>query len=78
MLLEMMSQNNNIISTMCAGDLENIDGLKLCKTNNVIDLYLSLLSIFEIDNSINANKFHYELNERSVDNFIKKINYHIN
>jgi len=74
-LLQMMSQNNNVVSTLCAGGISEIDGLVLCKPNDENELYRSLLDAVDaVDNKKNRSLFDYELGHRSVNNFISQVN----
>ena len=78
-LLQMMSQNTNVVSTKCAGDIDIIDGLILSKVNDVDSLYNALLNSLNNNNSYkNRLVFNKELDNRNIDNFINKINSFLN
>ena len=72
-LLQMMSQNTKVVSTKCAGDIENLDGVFACKTNNIEDLYNKMIDCLNTDTEICRVKFDLELEKRSIVNFIKTI-----
>ena len=77
-LLQMMSQNNKVVSTKCAGGIEDIPGLFIAETNNVEDLARAMNAALEADTSTNRKIFDDYLAERSIENFISKIEYHLN
>ena len=73
-LLQMMSQNINIVTTNCAGDIDMIDGLILSKVNDTESLYDAILNSLKNKNSKkNRLIFDKELESRRIDNFINKI-----
>lgn len=72
-LLQMMSQNNNVVATKCAGGIANINGLFLAETNSIESLEHAINSCLVADTSDNAKLFKQNLEERSIDNFIKRI-----
>ena len=67
-LLEMMSQNTNIISTICAGDIDKLEGVSLVEVNDVSGLVESLKFILESDTSHNRVLFDKELKSRNIEN----------
>ena len=71
-LLQMMSQNNKVISTKCAGDVDQIKGLYISEVNNIESLKDSILAALK-DTSNNRNFFDEYLRERSVEKFISKL-----
>ena len=77
-LLEMMSQNTNVISTSCAGDIDKLEGVSLVEVNDIYALVESLKVILDSDTSHNRILFDKELKSRSINNFIKKIESSLN
>jgi len=74
-LLEMMSVNTNVVSTLCAGDIENINGIEKCVTNNLEALKKSINLVLSSPNKVeNEEIFKKFLQERSIENFMNKIN----
>lgn len=73
-LLQMMSQNNKVISTLCAGGIENIDGIATCLPNSIECLYNKIIEQLQ-NNAVEENriKFDLELRKRSIENYLKKI-----
>jgi glycosyltransferase involved in cell wall biosynthesis len=77
-LLQMMSQNDKIISTLCAGGISDIPCIYTCVTENHKAL------AFKINEAINAvtvqNRlvFNNFLENRSLNNFVKKVNLYLN
>ncbi|KGO84291.1 hypothetical protein Q763_00670 [Flavobacterium beibuense F44-8] len=72
-LLQMMSQNNKVVSTSCAGGIEEIKGLFVCKANNVNALYESMDECLRRDTSYCRILFEEALKERSVSKFTDEI-----
>jgi len=72
-LLQMMSQNNLVVSTLCAGGIEKIEGLFISKTNNIEMLANSLQDAINNRKNNNRDLFDKELQKRSIDGFIKKV-----
>ena len=77
-LLEMMSQNTNIVSTKCAGDIDKLEGVSLVEVNDVSGLVEHLKIILESDTSHNRVLFDKELKSRNIENFINKIDLSLN
>ncbi|NRD23520.1 glycosyltransferase [Winogradskyella litoriviva] len=73
-LLQMMSQNNNVISTTCAGGIDKIPNITTVEVDNAEKLYNGILKVLE--NPINSTQnIHKEfLNKRDISSFIKRIN----
>lgn len=76
-LLQMMSQNERVISTDCAGGINKIEGIHLAETNNVESLYLAIKDGL-IFLSCKKKSFSFELNRRSVGNFVKEVEIFLN
>jgi len=70
-LLQMMSQNDRVVSTLCAGGIEKINGLFTCPINDSVALAQSMLDCLESDTIGKRLLFDQELNNRSIDNFIR-------
>ena len=76
-LLQMMSQNEKVVSTLCAGDIDQIKGLYTCKPDNESSLAEAMMSCLGSDTTENRKLFDKELEERSIDKFIEKINFYL-
>lgn len=72
-LLQMMSQNDKVVSTKCAGGIEDIKGVFIAETDSIDSLETAIKLCFEADTSANENIFRENLKERSIDNFFLKI-----
>lgn len=70
-LLQMMSQNNNVVSTKCAGEISNIEGIYNCETHNVDALKLAMEK--GLSNTINNRDLYFNkyIELRSIDNFVE-------
>ncbi|WP_431471802.1 glycosyltransferase [Nonlabens sp. SCSIO 43208] len=77
-LLQMMSQNNNVVSTLCAGGIDKIDGLYTCMPEDVLALANQMIKCLKTNNKENRRLFDSELKERSVEAFIGKIKLYLN
>lgn len=71
-LLQMMSQNSRVVSTICAGDIDIIKGLFLAKPNDVNSLFNAMNSALLSDRN-NRERFDEELNRRSIKAFVETI-----
>lgn len=73
-LLQMMSQCNRVVSTTCAGGVDQIEGLITCQPDSSEALYHAIKQSFEMkDSSKNRELFDQELQSRNIDNFVAKI-----
>jgi glycosyltransferase involved in cell wall biosynthesis len=73
-LLQMMSQNNNVVSTKCAGGIDKIPNITSVETNSLQSLYHGILLALNNQNN-NITNIHDEfLNQRDIDGFIKRVN----
>ncbi|MGJ7029775.1 glycosyltransferase [Niabella hirudinis] len=72
-LLQMMSQNQKVASTKCAGDIDQISGLYLAEINNVESLYSAIKGGLTSNDSHKKQLFDTELDSHSIKAFIKKI-----
>lgn len=73
-LLQMMSQNNRVVSTLCAGDVDKIKGLYTCQPNSCEELLAAMESAWN-DRNVDSNRdlFDVELHNRSIDNFVNTL-----
>jgi glycosyltransferase involved in cell wall biosynthesis len=76
-LLQMMSQNNNVVSTLCAGGIENIKGVFTCKTDNTETLKNTINLCLKGTTKDNRQLFDTFLKSRNIDSFINTINTHL-
>lgn len=71
-LLQMMSQNEAVVSTLCAGDISNIEGLITCEPNDKFALINALENA--LANQYNTRQiFDIYLENRSIHKFIDRI-----
>ena len=77
-LLQMMSQNSKVVSTLCAGGIEEIQGIYTCNPNDVTDLKIAMKNCLNGSREKNHNYFDEYLKPREFDNFIKKVNEYLN
>jgi glycosyltransferase involved in cell wall biosynthesis len=77
-LLQMMSQNTKVISTLCAGDVENIDGIKTIPTEDISAMATAISYLLVSDCDANREIFDKELQKRNVESFVQRVNYHLN
>tara|TARA_Y100000766_G_C18914572_1_gene610343 strand:+ start:684 stop:1760 length:1077 start_codon:yes stop_codon:yes gene_type:complete len=77
-LLQMISQNTKVVSTLCAGGIENIEGIYSCRVNDKNDLADKIISALNDNTEKNRQLFDMELSNRSITNFISKINLRLN
>lgn len=75
-LLQMMSQNNNVISTTCAGGISDIPGIHISQTNNVDSLQRSILNALD-SKADNRRLFTEFLKKRDISTFVTQINDHL-
>lgn len=73
-LLQMMSQNNKVVSTLCAGGIELLEGVKTCVTNDVDVLRESIISILLEESVAKREIFDRELKQRSIEEYVSKLN----
>lgn len=72
-LLQMMSQNDKVVSTLCAGGIEDIKGIETAETSNIESLYRAMKRSLNEDTRVNRNLFDSELGKRSIGSFINTI-----
>ena len=73
-LLQMMSQNEKVVSTLCAGGIEDIEGLITCEPGNSEALYQALKSCLKANTNNNRKLFDDYLNSRSLTEFVRTVN----
>jgi glycosyltransferase involved in cell wall biosynthesis len=76
-LLQMMSQNEKVVSTLCAGGIDQIQGIYTCEPNNESSLAEAMMNCLITDTTKNRELFDKELKERSLEKFIAKINFYL-
>ena len=72
-LLQMMSQNTKVISTTCAGGIEDIPGVSTCNTEDVLGLRDSIDKCLTFDTEMNNDLFETFLKQRSIANFVDSV-----
>lgn len=72
-LLQMMAKNVNIVSTLCAGGIENIKGIFTAQPGDVFELRNALINCLQSNNLSNRKIFDDYLYERQIEFFIKKV-----
>lgn len=73
-LLQMMSQNSKVVSTLCAGGIEEIKGIYTCAPNEVTDLKNAMSNCLNDPREINSTYFAEYLKPREFGCFIKTVN----
>ncbi len=75
-LLQMMSQNGRVVSSLCAGDIDKLPSILTYKINDKSELYEALLLSLKIsleEKNENINKNLIFLENRSYSNYISNI-----
>lgn len=75
-LLQMMSVNERVVSTRCAGDIDKLAGVITCPTDNVDALTQAIqtaIQITDVEAKNNRTDFDLELDSRRPEIFIEKI-----
>ncbi|WP_418501167.1 glycosyltransferase [Flagellimonas sp.] len=72
-LLQMMSQNTNVVSTLCAGNIDSIDGVETCRPGDVEDLANSMKKVLLNDNTNNRILFDTFLAQNDIEKFVDKV-----
>ena len=72
-LLQMMSQNVNVVSTLCFGDMDIIDGVFTCVPGDSSALLSAMRECLAIDNRDKRALFDTQLANISVKNFVKTV-----
>ncbi|SUB88421.1 Mannosylfructose-phosphate synthase [Porphyromonas macacae] len=76
-LLQMMSQNEKIICSLCAGGIGDIKGIAIIPINDVESLAEAIKNTLSINLSQNRFLFDRFLSERSITNFMEQIDKNI-
>lgn len=71
-LLQMMSQNERVISTDCAGGITELKGVLVINPNDIDSLFHTIQMIISTEAN-HRKSFDRELKERNIDSFIYKI-----
>ena len=77
-LLQMMSQNNTVISTLCAGGIDEIPSIYTCEPDNAKSLAYKIEQSLTNDTSANRGIFDDFLAKRSIQAFIRQVNQYLN
>lgn len=77
-LLQMMSQSNSVVSTLCAGGIDEIPSILTCETNSFEALAYKITQSLTMENANNREIFDDFLEKRSVPNFVEQINKYLN
>jgi glycosyltransferase involved in cell wall biosynthesis len=72
-LLQMMSQNTRVVSTLCAGRINEIKGIETCSPGNVVELKDALIKVLTKEITNERFLFDEELRANSIYNFMNKI-----
>jgi glycosyltransferase involved in cell wall biosynthesis len=72
-LLQMMSQNNHVVATKCAGEIEQIPGIIFAEITNANNLSIAIINSLTDDHSKNGIIFKSYLEGRSIESFIYSI-----
>ena len=72
-LLQMMSQNEKVVSTISAGGIERIPNIFTCPIENSLKLQESIINCLKANTSGNRKVFDSLLNERDLSNFYNSI-----
>lgn len=76
-LLQMMSQNSKVVSTTCAGGINEIPGIQLSETNNESSLREAIYNALTSKNN-NLNLFEEYLKNRDISSFFTQVTYSLN
>lgn len=72
-LLQMMSQNVNVVSTQCFGDIDIVDGVVTCAPNDQAALIEAISNCLSTNNENNRKIFDEQLSNVTVDSFVKTV-----
>lgn len=73
-LLQMMSQNNKVVSTLCAGGIKDIPGVYKANVNDVDSLNNAIMKSIDTNTSNNRVDFDNYLSDKSIESFMISIN----
>ncbi|MEO2051237.1 MAG: glycosyltransferase [Allomuricauda sp.] len=72
-LLQMMSQNNNVVSTLCAGNIDKIEGLETCVPGDANALAGAIEKVLNRDTKGNRILFDTFLAQNDIKKFVEKV-----
>ncbi|NHF61534.1 glycosyltransferase [Flavobacteriaceae bacterium TP-CH-4] len=72
-LLQMMSQNSNVVSTICAGGIDKIEGVVKCKPDDIKSLASALKECLRRDDGFSRQIFDDFLKNRNIPGFMNEI-----
>lgn len=72
-LLQMMTLNTNVVSTLSAGGIEEIKGIYTCETENVNALSSAMTKCLDTNNLDNRTQFDEFLEKRTIHSFMNAI-----
>lgn len=72
-LLQMMSQNNKVVSTKCAGGIEGMKGIFTCNPDSVKELEAAMRKCLSSDTDDSRILFQEELHNRSIEKYVHTI-----
>lgn len=76
-LLQMMALNGNVVSTLCAGGIDELEGVQTCEADDLEALSSTLFNAIR-DKKNNTNLFQKELETRSIENYWNQIETYLN
>lgn len=72
-LLQMMSQNNKVVSTTCAGGIEELKGVFTCPTESSTLLFEAMKLCLHSNTDRQKQYFREEIQSRSIESFVQKV-----
>lgn len=76
-LLQMMSQNNKVVSTLCAGGIDEIRGIFTTPPNDEYQLTAAIAHCLGADTGSSRAEFAAFLEDKTAYNFLSTINFHL-
>jgi len=73
-LLQMMSQNTKVVSTLCAGGIADIPGIFTCETNSDVALEKTMIKCLSENTEQNTLLFNNFLKSRTMEAFMNTVN----
>lgn len=77
-LLQMMSCNNRVVSTLCAGGIENIKGVTTCKTGDTSDLIEAISQSMRMEETYTRKVFDEFLSKNDITKYIETVEDYLN
>ncbi|SMC79181.1 glycosyltransferase [Pedobacter nyackensis] len=77
-LLQMMTVNNSVASTLCAGGVDEIEGIHTCMVNNVDELSNAILLALRTDQIETRKLFDAFLDKNNIITYIRTIEQNVN